>query len=194
MNSSANSSLKNNKPSLVDQEWSKIICNAKIGECHKVSMATMESVRLHQPKKLNTSNISANELNSIHKQDPFMYYSIPGVRSARMLMQDVDMSNLGASVFRGPPALETEDDDETTTRGSQFVVTRSSCISFECHPDLLLESIIADVFDDFEGLPWGGTERTHCRYLCVHIVIDNCVYRCTYLGAEVSRRQQFSFV
>mmetsp|Transcript_17015 Transcript_17015/g.35771 ORF Transcript_17015/g.35771 Transcript_17015/m.35771 type:complete len:100 (+) Transcript_17015:403-702(+) len=97
MNSSPNSSQKNNEPSLVNQEWSEIIINAKIGECHKVSMASMESVRLRQPKKLNTSNISAKELNSIQKQDPFMYYSIPGVRSARMLMQDIDTSNLGAS-------------------------------------------------------------------------------------------------
>mmetsp|Transcript_32785 Transcript_32785/g.62637 ORF Transcript_32785/g.62637 Transcript_32785/m.62637 type:complete len:138 (+) Transcript_32785:164-577(+) len=135
MNSSPNSSQKNNESS-IDQEW------AKIGECHKVSMAAMKT----KPRKLNTSNISASELSSIQKQDPFMYYSIPGVRSAMMLMQDVDTSNLGASTFR---ARETDHDDET--RASQTVVTRSSCISFECHPDLLIESILGDMFDEFEG-------------------------------------------
>mmetsp|Transcript_8693 Transcript_8693/g.15747 ORF Transcript_8693/g.15747 Transcript_8693/m.15747 type:complete len:153 (+) Transcript_8693:241-699(+) len=152
MSSSPNSSLKNNTPSLVNQEWSETISNAKIGECHQVSMAAMESVRLHKPKKLNTSNMSANELNSVQKQDPFMYYSIPGVRSARMLMQDVDTSNLGASAFRGPLAPETDEDNDEINQASKTVVTRSSCISFECHPGLLLESILGDVFD---------TERTN---------------------------------
>lgn len=51
-----------------------------------------------------------------------MYYSIPEARRATVLMKDTDTSNLGAR-----PSLP-----------SSSRVTRRTCVSFECHPDLLL--------------------------------------------------------
>ena len=77
---------------------------------------------------------SLDDLKSIKKQDPFMYYSIPGARKATVLMRDIDLSNLiGAG-----QAVQGE-----TPQASQKV-SRSTRISFECHPDLLL--------NDFHGL------------------------------------------
>ena len=65
------------------------------------------------------------DLKSIKKQDSFMYYSIPGVRKATVLMQDIDTANLGRAAQDEAP------------QASQKAL-RSTCISFECHPDLLL--------------------------------------------------------
>ena len=43
---------------------------------------------------------SLEDLKSLKRQDPFMYYSIPAVHSAKILMKDdvdIDTSNLGVS-------------------------------------------------------------------------------------------------
>ena len=64
-----------------------------------------------------------------------MYYSIPGVRKATVLMQDIDTANLGrAAQDEAPQALQK--------------ALRTTRISFECHPDLLLENM----WNELEGL------------------------------------------
>ena len=68
-----------------------------------------------------------------------MYYSIPGARKATVLMQNIDMANLGAT-----PGHEAQVE---APQASQKV-SRSTRVSFECHPDLLL----ADLLNDLEGL------------------------------------------
>ena len=63
---------------------------------------------------------SLDDLKSIKKQDPFMYYSIPGARKATVLMQDLDLSNL----IGARQAVQDE-----TPQASQKV-SRSTRISF----------------------------------------------------------------
>lgn len=121
-----------------------------------------------KPKReININNInSIDDLQSIKRQDPFMYYSIPGVRSAKMLMKDdndIDTSNLGVSSLkmktctplcpsRIPSNTKTRrdstknDDCWDQQQQSSHKIERSTCISFECYPDLLLED--EDLFDD----------------------------------------------
>ena len=77
---------------------------------------------------------SLDDLKSIKKQDPFMYYSIPGARKATVLMQAIDLSNL---IGAGQAVVQ----DETPQAASQKV-SRSTRISFECHPDLLLADML----------------------------------------------------
>ena len=105
---------------------------ARIGESIVVPTKLMDE----KPKKeVDIKNItSQDDLKSIQKQDPFMYYSIPEVRSARVLMRDIDMSNLSPRSQK---------------------VSRSTCISFECHPDLLLENLL----NDLDGLDFEGAEE-----------------------------------
>ena len=81
-----------------------------------------------------------------------MYFSIPAVKSARMLMREVDMSNLGGSALTRnciscPSRLETVQHESLPQR-----VTRTTCVSVECHPDLLLDDFMnEDVgMDDFD--------------------------------------------
>ena len=77
---------------------------------------------------------SLDDLKSIKKEDPFMYYSIPGARKATVLMQAIDLSNL---IGAGQAVVQ----DETPQAASQKV-SRSTRISFECHPDLLLADML----------------------------------------------------
>ena len=99
--------------------YSKIMKDAVVGECYKI---TMDQLSKKPKSELHISNMNAHELESLKLQDPFMYYSIPSVRRATVLMNEVDSSDLKCS--------------------DSSKVTRKSSITFECHPDLLLEDVL----------------------------------------------------
>ena len=105
---------------------------ARIGESISVPTKTTDA----KPKKtVDLKYItSLDDLKSIKKEDPFMYYSIPGARRATVLMQAIDLSNLIG-------ARQAVVQDETPQAASQKV-SRSTRISFECHPDLLLADML----------------------------------------------------
>ena len=100
---------------------------ARIGESISAPTKTTETVDLKYITSL-------DDLKSIKKEDPFMYYSIPGARKATVLMQAIDLSNL---IGAGQAVVQ----DETPQAASQKV-SRSTRISFECHPDLLLADML----------------------------------------------------
>ena len=75
------------------------------------------------PTRTILRNINTIEdLEYLKKQDPFLYYSLPAIRCAKILGRDVD--------------LETVCD---IIRGQNTTVTRNTCISFECDPMMLLD-------------------------------------------------------
>ena len=125
---------------VVSSQPEEIGSTARIGE----SITVPSKLADEKPKKeVDLKHItSLDELKSIQKQDPFMYFSIPGVRSAQVLMKDIDMSNLlGASA----------------EAGRSQKVSRMTCISFECHPDLLLDDSLDDL--NFEGTEDHNTQE-----------------------------------
>ena len=81
-----------------------------------------------------------------------MYYSIPAVRSATMLLKDVDTSNLGASLFNTsscPTRLHSHALQRNISQVQPLkVAKRSSILSVECHPDLLLEDMEDDLDEE----------------------------------------------
>ena len=85
--------------------------------------------------------ISAQDLKSLKEQDPFLYYSIPGVREATIRLGDdeVDIHQVALNSLRrgeGSPATASR------TRTSETVkVKRCKRHTFECHTDLLLEDL-----------------------------------------------------
>ena len=95
----------------------------------------------NKPKKTVDLNHISNleDLKSIKEQDSFMYYSIPGVRKATVLMQDIDMTNLIGAPEQVAPQVSQK-------------VSRKSRVSFECHPDLLIENYLNKIMGglDFE--------------------------------------------
>ena len=143
-----------------------------------VQTVTVKTIPTKPKREININNIkSIDDLQSIKRQDPFMYYSIPGVRSAKILMKDdsdIDTSNLGVSSLKSmrnctscPSRIPTSntktkrrtvrqqgstknddwDQQEEQASPPSQKIERSTCISFECYPDLLLDD---DLFDDDE--------------------------------------------
>ena len=93
-------------------------------------------------------NMNADDLKSLKKTDAFLYYSIPVAKRSAILMQDTETSDevqQGCDGSACSPRLETAQDNKS---GSSLTVTRRSCISFESHPDLLLEDLLLQCADD----------------------------------------------
>ena len=126
---------KRSDKTVSSQQPEEISIIARVGESIKVPTKLMEK----KPKRgVDLKNITGpDDLKSIQKQDPFMYYSIPGVRKATVLMQDIDMTNLIGAPEQAPQVSQN--------------VSRKSRISFECHPDLLIENFLNNMGGpDFE--------------------------------------------
>mmetsp|Transcript_30610 Transcript_30610/g.45957 ORF Transcript_30610/g.45957 Transcript_30610/m.45957 type:complete len:166 (+) Transcript_30610:88-585(+) len=101
------------------------------------------------PKEVNVNNsLSAQDLKSLKKRDPFLYYSIPGVRDATVrLERDVDMHQIAQNGLKKrhcqscPATMQTSSISEPVAK-----VKRCTRVSFECHTDLLLD--LDDISDD----------------------------------------------
>ena len=121
-----------------NEDWPEIISPTRVGD-HlkmKIKFDTKQS-----RKEIDIKNISADDLKSIQRNDPFLYYSIPGVRSAKLLMKDIDGTNIGVSeLTRSHVSCPSRLENGVFSMSNQSKkVTRSTCISFECHPDMILE-------------------------------------------------------
>ena len=128
--------------SRTNEEWPEII-NGQVGEVIRAKIETQPP----EPKTIALKTVSIDDLKSIKKKDPFLYYSIPGVRS-KLLGKEVDVANLGRSC---PSRLFTKSSSEAYQ--PVLTATRSKRISFECHPDLLFEDLSTEEGnedDDFE--------------------------------------------
>eukprot|EP00986_Skeletonema_menzelii_P017289 scaffold18732_cov157-Skeletonema_menzelii.AAC.2 len=78
------------------------------------------------PIEIDIRNLSAEDLQSLKQDDPFLYYSIPAFQRATFNLTEPDMS-------------ESSWEESTA-------VKRRTRVSFECHADLLM----ADLLGDFE--------------------------------------------
>ena len=152
------SSLQNDVFSSANEEWPELIHFGKVSE-----VMTVKTVfEPPKPKTIALKNITAEDLESIEKQDKFLYYSIPGVRSARLLGKDIDTSDLGTNRIKSCPArLGTQQG----TAQSLTTVTRSKRISFECHPDILFEDMLEDMLNSDEDIDLEGVEEDPLDYL-----------------------------
>jgi len=119
-----------------NDEWPEII-SVEAGASKRVMMATKPK----ETREIFVKSISAGDLRTMKKSDPFGYFSIPGVRRATLLMEDIDMSNLATSdnamtrsSMSCPSRLQTA---EANSR--RQTIPRRSQLSFECHPASLLE-------------------------------------------------------
>jgi len=101
-------------------------------------------------EQINLKNLSASDLSSLKQNDPFMYYSIPGVRNAAQLGEEIDVTKLDASMmqrncFSCPSRMQSQGQASSST------VTRCSRISFECHTDVIMGDLLSEMFDEMEG-------------------------------------------
>lgn len=84
-----------------------------------------------EPIEIDIGNLSTEDLQSLKRDDPFLYYSIPAVRRAALNLEEPDVSALLSS-------------GEST---STITVKRCTRVSFECHTDVLMEDLLGD-FDE----------------------------------------------
>ena len=102
----------------------------------------LRKTRLH--KELEIRSLSEEEIKSLRKIDPFMYYSIPGVHRAATLLElvdDVDRSNKDALCCCGGQCHYRR---KLHFKRQKASVSRRTAISFEAHPSLILD----DLFDE----------------------------------------------
>ena len=81
-------------------------------------------------KKIDVHHLNTHELESIEKEDPFLYHSIPTVHRADT------SSSLPLHLLR------------TSNGNESSVVTRKSCISVERHVSVLFEEIMHGLKED----------------------------------------------
>jgi len=92
-----------------------------------------------------------------------MYYSIPGVLQASLNLEDVDYSDIaslsqaGSHPSSSRPTRRSqegaEDDaaaDDADANASK--VSRRTRVSFECHPNVLLEGVMDELEQEFGDL------------------------------------------
>ena len=97
-------------------------------------MLTTSAFRAPEPVEIDTSALSAEELQLLRKDDPFLYYSIPAVRRATFRLDEPDLSLL---------VLE---------ESSSTIVKRSTRVSVECHTDLLMEDLLTELEQEDDNL------------------------------------------
>lgn len=103
----------------------------KIGE-YSMSVKTVLEPKIPK-KEIDLKEMNESDLKLIEEQDPFLFYSIPGARSAKMRVQNV-----------GSSTLRTIGQNKVS---ATHKVRRLSCVSVECHPDMLYLDEMLDVND-----------------------------------------------
>ena len=106
------------------------------------------------PKRvIDTRNLSEEDLEALKKQDPFLYYSIPTVRNA--VLRRCSAAHVTTTRRNPEPARSRSRSRRAScpSRVESSMVERKSCISFECHTDLLLEDFMddAELFGNGDG-------------------------------------------
>jgi len=77
-------------------------------------------------EEVDLHSMTEEDLKLLQKKDPFLYYSIPGVREAALSLKEVDYSKISQSACK---------------------VSRKTRVSFEKHTDLLLDELFGDELD-----------------------------------------------
>ena len=110
-----------------------------------------------QARAMDIRELSKEELESLKENDPFMYYSIPGIRMATIFGKDINASDKGAlclhvSDGQQEPAFKKA---KTASRKSTTMVPRQTRISFEAPMNLgclFVDNEVDEEDDEFDVL------------------------------------------
>ena len=119
-----------------------------------------DSTAKAQARAIDIKDQSKMDLESLRHEDPFMYYSIPGILTATIFGKDVDPSNKQALCRRNHISAQSETLPNASTKSSSSsssdsiesntVVLRKTRISFEAPMDLEDLMINDDTNEDDE--------------------------------------------
>ena len=105
------------------------------------SVPTKGSKEAEEPSQkiiVDTKHLTAQDLKTLKKQDPFLYYSLPS--SVRRNTATADGAGRNSDMgCMSSPLIGKSSTPTPTTKSTSTKVERRSCISAECHTDLLLE-------------------------------------------------------
>ena len=87
---------------------------------------------------VDTRHLNAQDLMTLKKQDPFLYYSLPSSVRRNAATADGAGKNKKDMDYMSSPLIG-KSTSTPMTKLTSTKVERRSCISFECHPDLLME-------------------------------------------------------
>ena len=128
-----------------NEDWHEI---PTIGSTRRVTQADPT------PKVVEVDySLSAQDLTSLKKRDPFLYYSIPGVRDAtiRKMGHAVDIHQVAQNGLKRychscPASISTS----SCTSEHVAKVKRCTSVSFECPADLLID--LDELSDDLADM------------------------------------------
>eukprot|EP00584_Thalassiosira_punctigera_P004443 CAMPEP_0172538682 /NCGR_PEP_ID=MMETSP1067-20121228/10028_1 /TAXON_ID=265564 ORGANISM="Thalassiosira punctigera, Strain Tpunct2005C2" /NCGR_SAMPLE_ID=MMETSP1067 /ASSEMBLY_ACC=CAM_ASM_000444 /LENGTH=175 /DNA_ID=CAMNT_0013324229 /DNA_START=153 /DNA_END=680 /DNA_ORIENTATION=+ len=125
-----------------EDEWSKILSTAKMNEVTRVPMKVFEQRKRSVVRELDVREMREEDLESLRTTDPFLYYSIPGVRAASVALEDIDYSDLNMLSRRSTNQVSSSTQPQYS---NDTKVVRRSCISFECDLSTMLD--LDDIYD-----------------------------------------------
>ena len=119
----------------------------------KVSVVNTFRESAGSTKELETKDLSKDDFRALKEADAFMYYSIPGARTASILGQDIESSNTDDALFRRCSSLSTTSSESTSdSNRSDTSVVRKTRISCEVDAFSLMATMLDDIEDDEEDL------------------------------------------
>jgi hypothetical protein len=102
-------------------------------------------------KEIDTSTLSQEDLRSLQKSDPFLYYSIPSIRRSSYLFGNGDNDDISSHDNEDSTFPKQAEQEQTKRRKS--IVRRTSRISTEAHPGLIYDDILSELPSlDVEGM------------------------------------------
>ena len=129
----------------------------------RVSVRTKSDEDSHDDRKkeIDTSTLSQEDLRSLQKSDPFLYYSIPSIRHSSYLFgkgDDVDTIRRSSLPIMQHNHLDQHTSSQVLVQEQakrrESIVRRTSRISTEAHPGLIYEDILSKLpsLGDVEGM------------------------------------------
>ena len=152
--------MHSSSSSFNNDEWPEIIDTSLIGTTQhiKVKPPSISRSATSSPPShsVDLEHVTSNDLALLKTNDPFLYYSIPGIRNAAMYMKEINVEDIRTEAvnterrrkcYSCPSRIETVQTKkpEEEEFNSSSKVTRSTCLSYEAFPD-------SDCFHDCDGL------------------------------------------
>ncbi len=122
--------------------------STRTGTGHE-EMNYLPKPKIHQ---VDSRDLNENSIKNLKIRDPFMYYSIPGVRKADILVREIKHSDVDA-LMQGFPVRQGHHQGrreagmsagDNTLEGTDIgtIVHRKSRHSTECHVSLIMQDIL----------------------------------------------------
>lgn len=132
-----------------NDKWLELSKSAKMNEVLRVSASFFEE-HTSTKQELDLQDLNEDDIRELQEKDAFLYYSIPGVRAAKVALKDIDYSDVNA-LCQGVSQVSLAPKLSSKRRHRQVdstKVVRRSCVSFEAHTSLLLEDLLDELSDD----------------------------------------------